>query len=56
MGGGGGGHIAMLYFSVSYHSLTFVSGQMVVAGGENEIASVETLDGTEWVETNNLKG
>lgn len=39
----------------SYHSLTFVSRQMVVAGGENEIASVETLDGTDWVETNNLK-
>ena len=28
---------------------------MVVAGGNNEITSVETLNGTEWVQTNNLK-
>ena len=38
-----------------YHSLTMINGQMVVAGGENHITSVETLNGTEWVETNNLK-
>ena len=39
----------------SYHTLTIINGQMVVAGGNNEITSVETLNGTEWVETNNLK-
>ena len=39
----------------SYHSLTIVSGEIVVAGGENEIVSVERLNGTGWVQTNNLK-
>ena len=39
----------------SYHSLTIVGGQLVVAGGENEIASVETLNGREWIQTSNLK-
>ena len=39
----------------SYHSLTIVSGEMVVAGGENEIASVERFNGTGWVQTTNLK-
>ena len=39
----------------SFHSLTIVSGEMVVAGGESEIASVERLNGTGWVQTNNLK-
>jgi len=39
----------------NWHSLTIINGQMVVAGGDNEITSVETLNGTEWVQTNNLK-
>ena len=39
----------------AFHSLTIVNGQMVVAGGMNEITSVETLNGTEWIQTNNLK-
>ena len=39
----------------AFHSLTIVNGQMVVAGGSPEITSVETLNGTEWIQTNNLK-
>ena len=39
----------------SLDTLTIINGKMVVAGGENEITSVETLNGTEWVQTNNLK-
>ena len=39
----------------SWHSLTIINGQMVVAGGMDKITSVETLNGTEWVQTNNLK-
>ena len=37
------------------HSLTIVDGKMVVAGGVTEISSVETLNGTIWIQTNNLK-
>ena len=48
-------NIGSLNTGRSYHSLTIINGQMVVAGGNNEITSVETLNGTEWVETNNLK-
>ena len=39
----------------SFHSLTIVGGRMVVAGGDNEVSSVETLNGTEWEQTNSLK-
>jgi len=39
----------------TYHSLTIVNGQMVVAGGGALITSVETLNGTEWIPMNNLK-
>ena len=42
-----------------WHSLTIVHGQMVVAGGdrggETLTTSVETLNGTKWIQTNNLK-
>ena len=39
----------------SYHSLTIVGGHVVVAGDENEISSVETFNGTKWIQTSNLK-
>ena len=41
-----------------YHSMTILGGQMVVAGGENIdiLTSVETLNTTNWVETDNLNG
>ena len=46
-----------------YHTMTVVSGQMIVAGGYNSswtntsglLTSVETLNGTHWVQSNNLK-
>merc|ERR1719309_118503 len=39
------------------HSLSIVNGQLVAAGGYNngQLTSVETLNGTEWIVTNNLK-
>merc|ERR1711915_252239 len=36
------------------HSLSIVNGQLVAAGGYNVLTSVETLNGTEWIVTNNL--
>ena len=39
-------------------TLTIVNGQMVVAGGiagEPMLASVETFNGSEWIQNNNLK-
>ena len=41
-----------------FHSLSIVNGQLVAAGGiYNNILlpSVETLNGTEWIVTNNLQ-
>merc|ERR1712013_911202 len=46
-----------------YHTMTVVSGQMIVAGGYNSswtntsglLTSVETLNGTHWAQSNNLK-
>merc|ERR1719378_1642536 len=37
------------------HSLSIVNGQLVAAGGMDYITSVETLNGTEWIVTNNLQ-
>merc|ERR1712236_145160 len=37
------------------HSLSIVNGQLVAAGGYYTLTSVETLNGTEWIVTNNLK-
>jgi len=48
-------NLASLGTARYWHSLTKVNGQMVVAGGVTEITSVETLNGTEWIQTNNLK-
>jgi len=49
-------NLATLGTARSSHSLTIVNGQMVVAGGyPGLITSVETLNGTEWIQTNNLK-
>ena len=39
----------------SFHSLSIVNGQMVVAGGDNEIASIEVFDGTSWIQMESLK-
>merc|ERR1719369_2424401 len=36
------------------HSLSIVNGQLVAAGGYLMLSSVETLNGTEWILTNNL--
>merc|ERR1711915_449766 len=42
-----------------YHSLSIVNGKLVAAGGNNvtfyQLTSVETLNGTEWIVTNNLQ-
>ena len=38
-----------------YHSMTVVNQEMIVAGGYYLLTSVETLNGTIWLETNNLK-
>ena len=48
-------NLASLGTARAFHSLTIINGQMVVAGGDPEITSVETLNGTEWIQTNNLK-
>merc|ERR1712130_122116 len=48
-------NLATLGTARDFHSLTIVNGQMVVAGGEPLLTSVETLNGTEWIQTNNLK-
>jgi len=37
------------------HSLSIVNEQLVAAGGYDLLTSVETLNGTEWIITNNLK-
>ena len=37
---------------VAYHAL--VNG-WVVAGGDNEIASIEVFDGTSWIQMESLK-
>ena len=36
------------------HSLSIVNGQLVAAGGDGLLTSVETLNGTEWIVTNNI--
>merc|ERR1711915_462637 len=42
-----------------WHSLSIVNGQLVAAGGVDmngyRLTSVETLNGTDWIVTNNLK-
>merc|ERR1711915_78501 len=40
-----------------FHSLSIVNGQLVAAGGYDSglLTSVETLNGTEWIVTNNLQ-
>ena len=37
-----------------FHSLTIVGGQLVAAGGYNQLASVETMVGGNWVHSYNL--
>merc|ERR1711915_604416 len=37
------------------HSLSIVNGKLVAAGGYRRLTSVETLNGTEWIVTNNLQ-
>merc|ERR1711915_85251 len=37
------------------HTLSIVNGNLVAAGGYNRLNSVETLNGTEWIVTNNLQ-
>merc|ERR1712080_274420 len=39
----------------SWHTMTMVNNQIIVAGGYNMLTSIETLNGTAWSNTNNLK-
>ena len=36
------------------HTLSMVNGKLVAAGGYSTLTSVETLNGTEWIFTNDL--
>ena len=48
-------NLGRLITARSFHSLSIVNGQMVVAGGDNEIASIEAFDGTSWIQMESLK-
>jgi len=38
-----------------WHSFPIVNEKLVAAGGDNRLSSVEALNGTEWIVTNNLQ-
>ena len=48
-------NLGQLNTARSFHSLSIVNNQMVVAGGDNEIASIEAFDGTIWIQMESLK-